>query len=308
MLAAYRTPMAQWSQRAFVRGREDAPLALGLGRLPFSPALFPLAVHPLVKELGDGASDYLLAQRLYAYLDWTVELETRVVAPVSYGLAEHQYGLPNDPSLIEDALKIACDEAYHALDALETRRKVVESCGVQPVSQRIVPTFLAALEKAKSDSPPDRRGLVPLIFAIVSETLITATLTRLPNDPDVDPLVRRVVLHHALDEAQHHAVYSRILEMLWDRWSEDQRSLHAPLLARFIEAFLAPDVGAARSWLLQLGVTEKVAAGIVEDVYAPSEVLRDMRLAAAPSLESMRRAGLFENAVFVDALGERGLN
>jgi len=303
----YRTQMTIWG-----RSPGDAEVARefvdgGNGTLPFSENLFPLVRHPLVREAGSEAGKWLLAQRCYAYLDWTFALETDVVLPVAGRLADDIYDLAAGPALSEDAFKIILDEGFHSIEAMHAKLAVAAATGIAPLAGFIQPSFLARLRASEDATDREQRLMARFVFALVSETLITGFLTDLPEDHTVLPVVRATVRRHAIDEASHHRVFAKVMAIAWDRWSLRQRDLYAPWFAEFLDAFLAPDRRASAFWLHRLGLAEAAIHGLLEDVFAPSVQAPLIRRGAEPSLRAMRRAGLFDHPAFVDALGAKGL-
>ena len=307
-LVEYRAQMSKWRAPSGGVGstvRDDEPAK---GMLPFSRELLPLVNHPLLRGTGDEGRYWLLAQRLYSYMDWTFALETNVVLPVAGRLVEDTYSLNAGPELREDALKIIVDEGHHALEALTTKNLVIAATGIAPLQAYTPPSFVARLAKVEGESPASERAIVRLVFAMVSETLITSLLTKLPKDEAVLPVVRAAVRQHAVDEARHHSVFAQVMEVAWARWTVDQKDRYGPWFAEFLDAFLSPNVTAADCWLRHIGLADDLRASILEDVYAPSRLSSSTREASEPSLRAMRRAGLFENQRFVDALGKKGMS
>jgi hypothetical protein len=274
--------------------------------LPFSLALFPVATHPLVTRLGPSVTYRLLAQRLYAYMDWTIVLETDAILPVVKAIVEDGYDLGGGLELQRDALKIVYDEGKHAWEAMSTKHEVIAMTGIF-AEPSATPGYLHCLRRAREEAQPGDQTMIDLLFAIVSETLITKMLTQLPRDETVLPLVRSTVLDHARDEARHHLVFAQIIQIAWARWAPDQRARYAPLLAEFVAAFLQPDLGSIRRWLVASSLPEVEARAVIEDVYSPSAVHQDMRDASLSGLYALRQAGLYDCQAFVDALGIRGL-
>jgi hypothetical protein len=304
----YRAQMSKWAASVPAAAPPQREDKAAPGMLPFSRELLPLVDHPLLRQVGHQGSLWLLAQRLYSYMDWTFALETNVVLPVAGKLLQHGYGLDGGPELREDALKIIVDEGHHALEAMSTKNAVVAATGVVPVQAYTPPSFVARLARVEGESPASERAVVRLVFAMVSETLITSLLTKLPKDETVLPVVRAAIRQHAHDEARHHSVFAKVMEVAWSRWSVAEQDRYAPLFADFLEAFLLPNVAAADSWLRCLGIADDVRGAVLEDVYAPSRLRSSIREASEPSLRAMRRAGIFDNRRFVDVIGAKGMN
>lgn len=307
-LSTYRAQMT-------IRGRSPVGSILGnghadgdCGTLPFSESLFPLVRHPLIKAAGPMAASWLLAQRLYGYLDWTFALETDVVLPVARRMAAADfYQLQAGADLATDARRIILDEEFHAAEAIDAKHAVVKATGILPATPYIPPSFMTRLETVERRTESHEQQWVRFVFTLVSETLITGLLTDLPRDDTVLPVVRETVRRHAIDEAGHHRVFAKVMAIAWDRWSQEQRERYAPWFAEFLKAFLAPDENSTAHWLKHLGLAREDIRAVIEDVFAPSAQAQRIREASEPSLRAMRRAGLFDHQSFVDALGADGL-
>lgn len=309
-LSPYATRMGSWENRASVRGvlsPREIEFDAQSGRSPFSLKLLAVANHRLVIERGYDAQRYVLAQKLYDYLDMTVTLEKDYVVPVANALADDRFRITGGADLAEDALEIAVDEEFHALDALRARAAVVREVGIPPQRARRLPPFADRLRTLSKNAATEDRPFLPFVFTCVSETLITAVLSKLPEDETVLPIVRKKVCRHALDEAWHHRVFAEVILRAWDSWSADRQARYAPWFAEFIEAFLAPDVQAADEWLEALGLTPAERETVINEAWPADLLQAQMVEACAPSLRTLRNAGLFECAAFEEALERKGL-
>lgn len=297
--------MTEWGQRSSAQGQR-ARLVLG-GDLPFSPDVFPVVLHPMVLSLGGWASTAVLARRLFAYQDFTYALELDVIAPVAAKLARGSSVLGAEPALIKDALCIAVDEPLHAHAALSVKQEVAARLHITPSLETTLPRCLRSLNSELSEAPSEQRALIELIFSIVSETLITSTLAVLPRDERVMLEVRQAAFAHAQDEAFHHRVFARILEILWSRWSSSERERYAPLLARFMREFLSPDLEAISLWLQEAGFRRSVAQSVIEDTYPDKLIVAAIQNSAQASMRVMQRAGVLQNRCAQDQFASHDL-
>lgn len=177
MTSRYRSPFSTWDGRASVRAAPRR-LAVSSGdHLYFSPDLVPVTRHHLVKSLPVPAYRALLVQHLYRYLDFTAKLESLAVNPVVLGIAHGTAGIDLPESMRFDAYKIYCDEAYHTLFSADLSRQVQEASGVVPVLPGR-PFSLRRLTEFREELSDDYRGLLDLMFVVVSETLISSTLAQ----------------------------------------------------------------------------------------------------------------------------------
>ncbi|MFD0884805.1 diiron oxygenase [Streptosporangium algeriense] len=127
----YGSRFERWDERAAVRVKPqpvmDTPAP---DVLYFPPELVPVLRHPLVAERGERAVHDALAQHLYHYLHFTVELEQVAIIPVAAGIARGRSGLNLPERMRADAYKIVTDEAWHAQLSYDLIRQVEARSGV----------------------------------------------------------------------------------------------------------------------------------------------------------------------------------
>ena len=299
---------SEWDDVARVRTAPRRRLApdASRGDLYFSPALVPAAAHPLVQALGEQAVRDVLTQRLYAYLDFTTHLEHRVVNEVSAALAHADEGLSLSREMRVDAYRLYCDEAYHALASIDICRQVEAATGHAPAVNG-PPVFLGELDALFEPLSEEDRQLARLLFTIVSETMISGTLRRLPQDRSVADGVRDVVDDHAHDETRHHAYFASVLGAAWPqlRW-EDKLRL-GPLLPQFVLVFARPDLPRWRRSLEAVGLDAADVETVLADSF-PDDAVRDgARRAARSTIGLFSRTGCFEVPEIAAAFRDAGL-
>jgi hypothetical protein len=303
----YLSRFKDWSTRSSVRSKPLRSLdrdELGT-QLFFSPELVPVATHPLVLERGPSATRRVLIYHLYTHLDFTDTLENEVVVPASYALSRQQTGLRFPREMLADARKIAVDEMHHALFATELVRDI-ETVSRVAAPELGRPSFLRELDAIQARTAPELRELVLFFFAVISETLITGTLSRVPADERVVPTIRRILHDHAEDEARHHAYFAAALEVAWPQLKAAKKVI-GPMLPGLIKMFLAPDRLAIQSWLFALGFSARETEQVIEDAHSDRTVNIEARAGAEITLRHLRRIGVFEDARTADAFAEAGL-
>jgi hypothetical protein len=302
----YRSRFQNWKTHSAVRSKPLPEFIRGGAKLFFTPELVPLVEHPLVSAQGDDAIHQVLTRHLLSHLNFTDVLENEVVTPVAYMLWRRKLDLSLPPAMLVDARKIAVDEMHHALLATGFIEEISALSGVDPLPAQC-PSFLLELDVIKSQHESRHVPLLMLCFAIVSETLITSTLTQVPNDDRVVAGVRTILKDHAEDEARHLVYFAQILTTCWPRLTPAQRALVGPLLPRFISMFLAPDLLDVQGCLAALGFSADAAEQIIEEVYPRERILSDIRLKADSSVRLMRRAGVLEDPRTSDSFCQFGL-
>jgi P-aminobenzoate N-oxygenase AurF len=303
----YRSPLRGWFDRATVRQSARRELDSGTPRLYFTPELVPVARHELVRASRPDVYAEVLVQHLYRYLDFTAKLEHLVVNRTALGIAYGSVGTGLPEEMRFDALKIYTDEAYHALFSVDLARQVRAVSGVAP-RLPAEPYFLRRLRELRDAEPAPLRPLVEVLFVIVSETLISATLAAVPDDPDVEPAVRAAVRDHAVDEGRHHAYFALFLRHLWGQLDGPVRHWAGGLVPRLVAAFLHPDLAAIRAELRGYGLSRDDAEQVLAETF-PGPVVRGFaRDTARQTVHHFSALGAFDAPRARDELARYGLD
>jgi len=304
----YRSRFRDWDTRSAVRAK-SLPVFTNEragDALFFMPELVPAAGHPAVRALGPEAVRQALTLHLFEHLNFTDALENEVVTPVAYTLARGQLGFSLPPSMVTDARKIAVDEMHHALLTGGFIDDIAAQSGIMPPPARR-PTFLLALDEIKAAHDGSVRPLLALFFAIVSETLITGTLTKVPNDPRVVAGVRKILQDHAEDEARHRFYFAEVLARCWPQLTSSERAIVGPMLPRFITLFLSPDLLGVQALLHRLGLSASACERVIEEAYLPAGTGSAIRSGSEAILRLMARAGVLDDPRTADAFHDAGL-
>jgi len=303
----YISPLEHWDTRSAVRSK---PRRLfeerDAGRSFFSAAITPVASHPLVLSRGKDLGDRLLTLRLYSYLDFTTVLEQHIVNPVLLRLTRDAFGfaLPDDMKF--DAHRIYCDEAYHAHFSVDIKRQVSVCTSIVPPAATD-PEFAQAIRKAQQSVPRDLRALAELCAVVVSETLISGTLSGVPADPTVAGPIRDMFADHAADERTHHAYFTRVLETAWPQLDRSSQETLSPLFGDFITAFLMPDLRAQRQMLRLADFKDQEIEQIIYEAQPFNQSLADARHAARSTMRLLERTGILQNTRTRDYFAQLGL-
>jgi hypothetical protein len=300
--------MRNWDERATVRTHPRRLLEVDDIHVKefFSPDLVAIVHHPAVADRGHHTVRALLLQHLYGYLDFTSRLEHDLVNEVARRIAQGIPGLSLSHDMRLDAHRLYCDEAYHALASADIKYQIEMATGVLD-TPRPLPSFLVWVREAREDLPAEIRSMTDVFFAVVSETLISRTLTRVPRDQRVNTVVRDVIADHARDEAVHHAYFSDFMEIAWPQISASHRALIGPLLPHCVLAFLWPEYEATAQALVREGWRESEAQRIVEDIRWQAGDDRSLASMASATLRLFRRVGVFDDPVTEDAFASAGL-
>jgi hypothetical protein len=301
--AGYRSRFDDWDRRSWVRAKPRRQSAFAAELEYFSPELFLPLRHPSVVAAPAEVRRALLVHALYEYLEFTVRLETGPVNEVCLLLRSSGF-LPWLPAqMLDDALRIYTDEAGHAEMSQSLLSDVQRETGIRPLGTQ--PRFLGELERLCEAEHVTLRPLVRLFFVIVSETLITGTLTKLPTDRRVQRVVREVAADHAADEGRHHSYFRQLFGYVWPRLAEEQRARLGPLLPEMILSFLGPDEASLAATLAAVGYfpdPQRLAAEVVALPAARQRVLDG----AHPTLRMLRAGGVFADPAIATAFQARG--
>lgn len=293
---------ARWDDRASVRQRPRRVLSGTIGdHLPFPPESVPALAHPL---LGDRTELHgpLLSLAMYQYMFFTTAVENHAVIPVAMRFAMGDGADAVTGRMRRDAFKICTDEAWHAQFSYDFIEDAAEVLGVRPALG--TPDFVERTARIRDGLDAPLRPLFDILFAVVTETLISRLLSEIPRDTRLLRPVRDLVADHALDEGRHHAYFKAVLQALWPTMSASQRGTLGALVPELIEIFLKPDVSAAHRTLRAAGVEESATREIVADCYRSARL--DPSQAAA-TVAAFRSVGAFDDGRIHDAFRARGL-
>jgi hypothetical protein len=303
---AYTTRLTHWDTRASVRQAPMRKYTPVEGARSFSKELIALMRHDIVVKADTAIHHVLETQKLYSYLGFTEKLERRAVMPVCVNLAEGEMPFKTPRSLQRDASKIVTDEAHHAECAVDLTDQIADVTGEMPLVLGR-PEFLNKLDAAARRFDGIIQQLAFVTFTAVSETLITGTLTRVPADRAVHPVIREVLMDHARDEGRHQACFSDVIRIMWDQLDVRERDAIGPLFPEFVETFLAPDLNTEFAWLRVAGFDQATARKIIEETYEDLDLSASYRDQARPTISMLKRFGLLDHAATFDAAAKRGL-
>jgi len=300
--------LQRWDSKSSVRKKPRRILQdqEEMGKVYFSPELVAITGHPLISRLGPAVTRELQVQHLYRYLDFTTKLELEVITQVAKDIALAKRGLVLPEVMREDAFKLCTDESHHAYFSDDLMRQVKAATGIVPDGGG-TPPFLRRLRAIQRGLPSDLRSFAEILFAVVSETLISSILTDIPKDSRVVTAVRAIVADHAEDEGRHSAYFSQLFTYLWPRLDGRRKAVLGPLLPLFIRAFLEPDFRAIGSSLSRYRLDEDQVGTVVDQTYSSAGVRAAARDAAQVTLHLFQRNGLMHDHRIADAFNSHGL-
>lgn len=271
--------------------------------------LFPSAELPYLRiideELPVGKVDYLLAQRLYEYLNFTLHLEVRIVNRALLTLSYADVGIDLSDEMRLDAYRIYTDEAYHAMFTLDMIQQVAKETGITPLPYNF--TVLDALDEAASDVEALAPGLAHLLQATVFETTITSILASIPHDSNVVTAVRELIADHSADERRHHAYFARLFPAIWSNCGTPTRRAAGRYLAQAVAQCLAPDIKHAGVMLAASGIPAERADAVLDSVFTPAAVAARNRHMARHTLRLLAVHGVLDDPAVRHSFAARSL-
>jgi hypothetical protein len=305
-LARYESAFLRWEDRASVRRKPRRILDAATEDLYFPPELLPVTSHQLVLDKDPEVVRRILVCRLYDYLNFTTELEELAVIPVAGKISRGRAGLDLPEQMRADAFKIVTDEAWHAQFSYDFAQQVELKTGV-PQDRSGIPAFVGRLDVVREHLPTALRGLEGLLFAIVSETLISGILADIPRDTRLPRAVRDLVRDHAEDEGRHHVYFRTLLRYLWPALDKSQRQAIGPLLPEIVFAFLEPDYVQIGRSLRTCGLTATETEQVLLESWPAGKVTRDTAEAAEAVIRYFGGIGAFDDPGTAAAFEEAGL-
>ncbi|MFE0107445.1 diiron oxygenase [Streptomyces sp. NPDC059009] len=302
-------PLDRWYEQAGVRGgvRRIFHAEAEQGHVFFPEALVPHLSHPEVRALPAPRIRELTIRHLYQFLYSTTHLETRVVNGAAEPVANGRTGLDFPAELREDAFKVYCDEGYHALYSLDLAHQTAAVTRI-PVPAVDYGGFVTALQSAGRQLLPDEPMLAGQLQAVVFETLITAVLNEVPQDPTVISTVRELMRDHAKDEGRHHRFFSAFFLQLWARLDRPQRIAAARALPAMIRAALDWDLTPVGVSLRLAGLSDEQTRTVLEDCYGESAGARRIQTVSRATVRLFAQADIFELPGAADAFAAHGLH
>jgi hypothetical protein len=296
----------EWDRHAMVRTatrHELDPAEQGSTYFPWR--VMPHAGHPLVESLDPAARERLAIDYLYQYLLFTMHLEVEIVNDVVGRLAMEE-GDHEPPWVRAEALKIYCDESYHAVASLDLLNQIAEHTGV-PVPSIDFERIGDRVKGAARHHVPDDPRLAGLLPVIVFETVVTSILSDIPRDPTVFTVIRNVVDDHARDERRHHAFFMRCLTAMWPRLSDPEQRMVAAAVPDLIHACLCWDEEPVRRSLAGVGLTPAEVETVIADRKHPDRVAAQLRRSARYLIRRCVDLGMTELPEGAVAFARRGL-
>ena len=301
----YRSAFRSWDAKAWVRAKPHRTAPFDASLLFFTPDAVPLLTGKDARWLPGDTRDELCVRHLQWHLAMTVPLELGPVNDACLVVRDSEYAAAFPRELRHDALRLYADEGGHAEMMSEMCDAVERATGIAPPSA--APQFVRRMRALVAEAEPAHRELVRFLGGLVSETLISVTLTRVPVDERVQLAVRQLLADHADDERRHGALFRDAVVRLWPTIDTDVRRAVGVLIPEMVLAFLEPDrndllatAARYRQWFPDPDRAADAATRAARESPA-------FAASAAPALRAFREAGVFAEPAIAAAFEAKGL-
>jgi hypothetical protein len=258
---------SKWEQRSTVRNAPRRMMTTLDAKCFFSPRMSTLLQQPLVQAMPAQLLRKVEIQLLYRYLQFTEYLETSIVNKTIVQIMNDELPISLVQRLRDEAYKIYCDEAYHALQAHDTIAQLVELSGEQPMD---VPIALRhRLPLLRKECPIHLLPLFDLFFVCISETLVSQELREHADDDSLHPSIKAIMEDHAKDEAIHALFFEEVMICLKEQLPKADFNWFLEMIPAFLGAYLLPD---KESWtaILSAYIEPEQLDEILEKSLAPT--------------------------------------
>jgi hypothetical protein len=305
----YRSALGSWHHQSSVRSKPRrclSPEADHDGLTYFPADLSPFVSHKLVSSGDPAVTRDGLTQQLFSYLTFTDRLEHEIVNRTARRLAEPWPSLSLPDAMKIDARKIYCDEAYHSLFSADLMYQIQTATGFEYDAGSGHPALVSFAATVES-FPLEERPWVELFFVVVSETLISGSLLRIPESETVIPVVRDLVADHAADEVRHHAFFTQVCRLAWPQMPRNLQARVGCALPGFIRNFLSPDYPSIQAFL-ERRFSQRQAETILRESYPEAELLKNARNASRATIRAFAGAGAFDIPEVADQFHKEGFS
>lgn len=281
----YCSPFPTWHRTSAVRSMPDEKWLAGHEGEWMSAEEAVVLSHPDVHPHARSAG----ASLLLSELRFTVTLESRLISPVALDIAEGALRADYPDVVVTDALRVQCDEAYHAVLACELINEVQSLSGIRARDSEH--PFLVHVDQLALTFPAEDAPLVRFCAAVVSETLITSTLLHERLHDELQEDVRNFRHRHYLDELRHSSFFSQMLHIVLPQWPESLRSALRPVWSGLVDAFLVADESVTLAALQDAGFSPARAEEIVAESSSAGRQRTHRSASTKFTLSTLRRAG-----------------
>jgi len=270
----------------------------------FVPTALPWLDDKAVCIHGEAVRQSLLARYLVMFLDYTAELETRIVNRSITTIAHDRIGFGFSPALKLTGLKLYADEAYHAVMSANVANQVSSIYAID--NREVASERVRKIRALVSSVDPINIELAWFVVGFVSETVITKEFLKISKATVYTP-VYQMLRDHLEDELKHSLYFSHLFSIVWQTASEAQKIFVSYFIVKTIYEFFRLH----ETWLyenLRLVGVDATSARILHERQQGSEPHKARAKAGCTAtISAMRRSGFFNNPKNIKIFAEAGL-
>ncbi|NBA94050.1 diiron oxygenase [Pseudomonas sp. R5(2019)] len=293
-----------WDTRSSVRSRKNQyyltqeVLTASDTKDWFPTSMLPFLQTPIIQCSSIQTQKALQASYLVHFLDYTTELEHKVVNRALEILIHDELEITLPESWKQAGLQLYTDEAYHALFSHQLSEQISKLFNIQ----RTKSIRLTKLADTISSTSEDNLPLLMFIVGFISETLIAKELLNISQQQVIRPVLS-MFIDHLQDEARHAKYFSACFTYVWQKLQPDRQAYAASILPKLIKIFCLFD----ENWLLKnlkkSGFPDQTAKEVLFQIPKSNNNLNNMK----SMLETLRNNGVFKAAQHRDFFDKEGI-
>lgn len=250
----------------------------------YSPKLMPHQIYYFEDEVSKKVEVYKLKE----YLMKTVYVESEIVNNAINEIRNLQ--TENISTEYISALyKIYTDEGYHIVMVLQLIRQLDQLFGLEELIA--MPESVGRILHRISSPCDIPKEVKTIVSAIITETLITGTLTQAQDGLIAKP-VNDLLKEHAMDEAVHHAFFTRFGNLYLGSLSKDVVNEIGNFVAHTIYDFLSPETLLLNKYIKELSGEYLINKSNFNEYYDVALSCQDMLRSARATLKIFRNNGV----------------
>jgi len=243
-----------WHKRAQVRSKQMEHLespAFDLQGKDFLEELLPFHTHPTYIQLPESVKSKILTCGWLIYNEKTIMIENQIISPACQLILQEQLPGLRDVEYKFFATETLIDESYHTLLALH-------GSNITKKKRRIsidIPEFELIREmKLQQSKYSNKKSIILMAFAIVSELLVTDYLRLISEANNIQEINRLTVEIHRKDELAHKKGFSQIVEPLYSSLNSSDKKLFKDMLLKVPRWFMNKELKVWSCVLEQIAV------------------------------------------------------
>lgn len=298
----------KWESRSSIRTRPRKFIDFSLPGNFFPHDKQVILLLPEIKALGEKATQDILVQSLYKYLNDIIALETKLFYSVCSKIIDGQVVVDYSSQDKLNAHTIIIDEYYHVYVARDMLLQLEHHF-----------TDLAKFDYPKSDSshamdtiknrlPEKYRDMFEIIAVCIFETTLVRELVELFSGSDVHPSIKHYVNDHMNDESKHYGFFYDMLCHTWNHLPDDYRETIGTHLAEFVKLYL--NVESEKQFNQQLLTyylkDTKIANQLINKMYHGFDITADIPI-VKNVLNVLKSSGIMDCAAVKEQFVLHGL-